>query len=189
MPLNPGRSFKRFFFLFLIVSAFNYSCKKEDCVSIFNNHLLVGFYETDTLESGAVDIIPKDTLFYQVSAPGNDSIFYGPDKTVSVLTLPVDPAGATTTFELFMVESVSYDTISKDPLLVEATYTPVSTPHIIEVSYDRSTRIITEECAVEIAFTGLTIGEITFPNYALGEGVLSRLQFDNEDRVNIEVYF
>lgn len=190
MPLGVSRSNRLFFWLILIVASnLFFSCKDEDCVSIFNNHLLVALVEPDTLETGEIRFNKKDTLFYAVRAIGNDSTFYGPDTIVSTLTLPVDPAGEMTTFELYMVDSISSDTVSLNPLIIRKTYHPNVNPHIISVSYNRFTRVITEECGVEIGFVRLKIDEITFPIYRLKEERLSRLEVRNEDIVNIEIFF
>jgi hypothetical protein len=149
----------------------------------------VAFVETDTLETGEIKFLKKDTVFYAVRAIGNDSTFYDPDTIVSTLTLPVDPAGEMTTFELYMIDSISSDTISQNPLIIQKTYHPNVNPHIIEVSYVRATRVITEDCGVEIAFVKLKIDEITFPVYRLKEENLSRLEVNGEDVANIEVFF
>jgi hypothetical protein len=190
MPLGVSRSKRLLFWLvWIVTSNLFFSCKNEDCVSTYNNHLLVALIEPDTLETGEIEFNEKDTLFYAVTAVGNDSVFYDTDTIVSTLTLPVNPAVDMTTFELYMVDSISSDTVSLSPLDIQKTYYPNVNPHIIVVSYDRSTRVITEECGVEIGFIKLKIDEITFPVYRLREESLSRLVIGNEDIVNIEIFF
>ena len=161
------------------------SCANEDCVSVFNNNLLVGFLKLDTLESGEIVEVAVDTIFYEVMATGNDSILYGPETVInSLLTLPVDPASDITSFRMDMLDSISYDTLSTDPIIVDTTYHVNPVPHIITVSYRRTQRIITENCGVEITYTGLEIEEITFPVTNLVDDKLSRF-----NEVNIEVFF
>jgi hypothetical protein len=156
-----------------------FSCAKEDCVSIFNNHLLVGFINADTLETGEIIFDDADTIFYSVKAEGNDSILYDPDSPyTSLITLPVNPAENLTTFELTMLDSISYDSLNNP------TYHINPNPHIISVSYTRGQRIITIDCGVEIGYSGLQIEDISFNTTLLVDGKLSRL-----NTVNIEVFF
>ena len=168
------------FWLFgILIGQLFFSCANEDCVSIFNNHLLVGFINADTLESGDIVFNDADTIFYSIKAEWNDSIFYDPDSpSSSLITLPVDPAGELTTFELTMLDSISYDSLNNP------TYHINPVPHIISVSYNRGQRIITEDCGVEIGYSGLKIEEITFNTTLLVDNKLSRL-----NEVNIEIFF
>ena len=78
MPGKRTKSYKCFFWsLALLSGSLFFSCANEDCVSIFNNHLLVGFYESEISENGEYPEI--DTVFYSVKADGNDLVFYTPD--------------------------------------------------------------------------------------------------------------
>lgn len=189
MLFMPGKrisSYKIIFWSFsLLCGSLFFSCANEDCISIFNNHLLVEFVNADTLESGEIEFSPVDTMFYSITATGNDSILYNPDNIIrSTLTLPVDPASELTSFRLEMLDSIGYDTLSYDPVVIEAIYYVNPTPHIITVSYDRTGKIISVDCGVEITYTNLQIQEITFPTTHLVDNKLSRL-----NEVNIEVFF
>lgn len=189
MPQGVIRSYRLFFWLaIIVVSNLLFSCKDEDCVSIFNNDMLLGFYETDTLETGEVIIEEKDTTFFAIIADGNDSTFYDPSTTASVFTLPVDPASEFTAFELYMIDSVATDTISNDPLEIEITYFTDSVPHFLDVSYRSFTRVITEDCGVEIVYVNLEVDDTTFPTYEVEAAQLTRFNEENE-KVNVKVYF
>jgi hypothetical protein len=165
-----------------------FSCQNEDCVSTFNNYLLVGFFERDTLEDGTINVIEKDTTFFAVMAIGNDSIFYDADTLASTFTLPVDPANDETLFQFYTIDSIAYDTLNLSPLEVLITYYPSEVPDVLGVRYDRATRVITEDCGVEIAFVNLKIGEVSFKDFNLAEDRLSRFNMENEE-VNIEIFF
>lgn len=179
MPEEKKRSYKYFFWSILVFSgSLFFSCANEDCISIFNNNLLVSFIDADTLESGKIEFHEIDTLFYSVKAEGNDSVFYTPDTVMSIITLPVDPASDFTAFELIMLDSITYDSLN-NPI-----YHENPNPHHISVSYRRSERIISEDCGVEIAYTDLKVEEITFKDTVMVDDKLSRL-----NEVNIEVYF
>jgi len=183
------RSYRLFFWSAILVSInLIFSCQNEDCVSTFNNEMLIGFFEADTLENGDVVIQEKDTVFYSVVADGNDSVFYDIDTLVSVMKLPVDPAGDRTAFEFYMIDSIGIDTLSFDPLELEVTIYPVQQPYCLEVSYRRFTQVISEECGVEIGFVNLEVDDTTFPAYEIDSDRLSRFNLENE-RVNIEVFF
>jgi len=185
MPVEKGRSFRFNFWLIVIMSGnIFFSCANEDCVSIFNNHLLVSFIDADTLESGGIEFHEIDTLFYSVVAVGNDTVFYDSTDVVSTVRLSVDPASDLTTFVFQMLDSISYDTLSNDPIVIDTSYHVNPNPHIISVSYNRSQRIMSEDCGVEIAYTKLKLEEITFQTAVLTDDKLSRL-----NEVNIEVFF
>ena len=179
MPEKKQRTYKIIFWSIIFLSGqLFYSCANEDCLSIFNNHLLVGFIQADTLENGDIVFDEADTLFYSVRAIGNDSTFYDADTIVSTLTLPVNPAANQTRFELTMLDSIGRDSLNNPIYYIN----PV--PHIIDVSYTRGQRIITEDCGVEIGYGNVNLDEITFPTTILVEDRLSRL-----NEVNVEVYF
>jgi hypothetical protein len=189
MPQGVIRSYRLFFWSAILVSIhLIFSCQNEDCVSTFNNEMLIGFYDADTLENGDVVIQEKDTIFYSVVADGNDSIFYDVDTIVSVVTLPVDPGADMTAFEFYMIDSVSIDTLSMDPLEFEVTIFPRKEPYFLQVSYRKITQVISEECGVEIGFVNLEVDDSTFPAYEIDSDRLSRFNLENE-RVNIEVFF
>ena len=185
MPAKKRSLYKFIFWTIVIVSGnLFFSCQNENCVSVFNNYLLVGFINADTLETGEIEFHENDTIFYSVTAIGNDSVFYDKNDIVSTLTLPVNPALGLTTFKLEMIDSIRYDTLSFDPIVIDTTYYINPTPHTITVSYDRRQRIISEECGVEIAYTNLKVEEISFPTSNLTEDKFSRF-----NEVNIEVFF
>jgi len=185
MAAAKMRSYKIIFWTIVAVCGnIFFSCQNENCVSVFNNYLLVGFIETDTLESGSVEFQPKDTLFYSVTAIGSDSIFYDKDSTLSTFKFPVNPSAEITTFKLEMIDSIRYDTLSMDPVIVDTIYFINPNPHTITVSYDKKLRIISEDCGAEIAYINLNIEEITFETTVLEEDKLNRF-----NEANIEVYF
>lgn len=185
MPEGKRSVYKFIFWTIVIVSGnIFFSCQNENCVSVFNNYLLVGFVDADTLESGDIEFPKKDTLFYSVTAIGNNSVFYDKNDVVSTIALPVNPALGSTTFHLEMIDSIRYDTLSLDPIVIDTTYYINPTPHTITVSYDRKQRIISVECGVEIAYRNLKVEEISFPTSNLTEDKLSRF-----NEVNIEVFF
>ena len=186
MPGKRISSHKIIFWSFsLFCGSLFFSCANEDCISIFNNYLLVEFINADTLASGEIEFSAVDTIFYSVTATGNDSVFYNPDNTIrSILTLPVDPVSELTSFRLEMLDSIGYDTLSLDPIVIDTIYYVNPSPHIITVSYDRKEKIITVDCGVEITYTNLQIQEITFPTTNVVDNKLSRL-----NEVNIEVFF
>lgn len=185
MPAEKRRSFKFIFWLIVILNgSLFFSCANEDCVSVFNNYLLVGFIKTDTLESGQIEFNELDTLFYSVTAIGNDTIFYDKNDIVSTLVLPVDPASGLTSFRLEMIDSIRYDTLSLEPIEIDTIYYVNPIPHTITVSYDRRQRVISENCGVEIAYINLEVEETSFPTTNLAENKLSRF-----NEVNIEVFF
>lgn len=182
MPVEKRRSYKFIFWAIVMLGGnLFFSCQNEDCTSIYNNYLLVSFKNANTQD-------PVDTIFYSVTAEGNDSVFYDSTDVVSELTLPVNPAEGFTTFNLQMIDSIRYDTLSLDPIIIDTIFYVNPTPHIITVSYNRSERIISEDCGVEIGYTNLYLEEISFPSFNLENDKLSRL---NEiiDEVNIEVFF
>ena len=185
MHAEERRSYKIIFFLVVILGGnLFFSCQNEDCVSVFNNNLLVDFIKADTLESGEIEFHQIDTLFYSVTAEGNDSVFYDKNTILSTLTLPVNPAMGLTTFKLEMIDSIRYDTLSFDPIVIDTIYSVNPTPHTITVSYRRAQRVISENCGVEIIYINLNIDEISFPTTNLVDDKLSRL-----NEVNIEVFF
>jgi len=168
---------------FLLIILFS-SCKNEDCVSSANNYLLVNFLNLDTLETGAVEIKAKDTLFYSVVAVGNDSVFYKKAKKVSSIALPVNPAADQTSFQFAMIDSIRYDTLSFNPIVLDTIFYLRDKPHEINVRYNRKFRVITESCGMEISYHNVSADTITFPSSALITDYLSRF-----NTVNIEVYF
>ncbi len=180
------RIYKRIFigFTFVLASYFLSSCKDEDCVSLFNNDLLVSLMQADTLENGSVVLTSLDTLFFEVKAAGSDSILYDYDDKVSKLVLPVNPATDITTFEFYMIDSVRTDTISMNPINIQNIYYKKAIPHLLSVSYRRGTRIISEDCGVEIVYIRLKVDSTTFPGINVVREQLSRF-----NSVNIEVFF
>ena len=161
-----------------------FSCANEDCVSIYNNYLLVGFVDADTLDSGEIEFHEIDTVFYSITAVGNDTIFYDSTDVASTFVLPVNPAADLTTFIFEVIDSVTYDTISFDPVEVETKYFINPNPHSIIVSYDRRQKIIAEDCGTEISYLNLDIEETSFSTTSIVDNKLSRF-----NEVNIEVFF
>ncbi len=185
MPAEKRRSVKFIFWgLFILGLNLFLSCQNENCVSIANNDLLIGFIRADTLDTGEIIFDEIDTLFYSATADGNDSIIYDKNTVRSTFPFPVNPAKGMTTFHLEMIDSIRYDTLSMDPIQIDTIYYINPTPHTIAVSYDRSQRIISEECGIEIFYTNIKVEEISFPTTNLAENKLSRF-----NEVNIEVFF
>ena len=173
-----------FFTLSIILLILLSSCKNEDCVSGANNDLLVTFLNVDTLENGNVSMKKMDTLFYSVTANSNETEFYTKAHKVDTLKLPVNPAADQTTFQLVMIDSIRFDTLSNNPVVLDTVYYLHPKPHIISVSYDRKYRVVSESCGVEISYHNITADTITFPSAALVKSNLSRFNSSN-----IEVYF
>ena len=177
----------RFIFFMLVAGAgvlLMPACQNENCISIFNNDLLVDFLYADTLEDGSVKFSDIDTVFYTVKALGNDTVYYDSTDVTSHFVLPVNPAADQTTFQFEVIDSIRYDTLSLDPVVIDTTYYLNKTPHLLNVSYHRGHRIITEDCGVEITYTQVQVDESTFPAYLLIDDKLSRL-----NEVNIEILY
>ena len=184
MSANKRRAITLLFFLLIAISlSWLSSCADEDCLSIYNNYLTVGFLKADTLANGKIELSELDTVFYSVTAEENDSVFYDKDDVVSTLTLPVNPATGFTSFRLDMIDSIGFDSLT-----MEKIYYVNPIPQIISVSYRRSERIISEECGVEISFTEVALVDSTFQHTVLFSNKLSRL---NEliNKTNIEILF
>jgi hypothetical protein len=185
MPAEKEKSYRLFFWSIILLNAgLLFSCKNEDCISVFNNELLIDFLQADTLASGKIEFHAVDTVFYTIMAVGNDSVFYDSTDVVSSLILPVNPSESSTSFRLQVIDSIRNDTISFDPIIIEKRYYLNPTPHIISISYERRQRIISEDCGTEIAYTNLKIEETTFPSTNLVDNKLSRF-----NEVNIEILF
>ena len=186
MPAKKGRLYKLLFFTITILGVnLFYSCQKENCFSIFNNYLLVKFEKADTLVNGKIKTSPLDTLFYSVTAVGNDIVFYDKSDVSSIFALPVNPAEDLTTFKLETIDSIEFVYETGSDIPIDTIYFVNPIPHTITVSYERRQRIISEECGIEIAYIKLNVDEITFQAYELVEDKLDRI---NED-VNIKVFF
>jgi len=173
-----------FLTILLVVGGIFYSCKNEDCVSIYNNYLLIDLIKADTLNSGKIEFHPIDTVFYTVIAIGNDSVFYDSTDVVKSLILPVNPSTGSTSYRLQMIDSIRTDTISFDPIITSKKYFVNPTPHVISVSYVRGEKIISEDCGVEISYTHLNVDDTTFPVTHMVDNKLSRF-----NEVNIEILF
>jgi hypothetical protein len=185
MPQGVKKYFRFFLGLtFILACTFFSSCKDENCVSTFNNDLLVSLLQTDTLENGNVVFKALDTLFFEVKAVANESVLYDFEDKVSKLVLPVNPAEDMTTFEFYMIDSVRTDTISMDPINIQKTYYKNETPHVLSVSYRRGTRLLSEDCGVEIVYVRLKVDATTFSGINVVNDRLSRFNL-----VNIEVLF
>ena len=160
-------------FLLLPVS----SCQTEDCVSLSNNDLLVSFYESDSTEL-------KEVAFNFVKALKNDSIFYTSEDKGSDYKLPLNPAEDITTFIFQAIDSVTYDTLQLDPILIDTIIHQREKFDTLELSYLRTQRIITVDCGVEISYTIDTININTFSGYTIENKQLSRI-----NTVNVKVYY
>lgn len=190
MPAEKRRPYSFIFWVIVIIGGnLFYSCQDEECLSVYNNYLVVQFFDADTLVNGKVEYHPVDTFFYSITAIGNDLTFYNQDSVLSAFNLPVNPASNFTTFILETIDSIAYDTLSHDPLEIEKIYYVNPTPETITVSYNTSERIITEDCGVEIAYTNVYLEEISFPSFDLINDDLSRLNELFKDEANVEVYF
>lgn len=161
-----------------------FSCQDEDCVSISNNDFLIGFVNADTLESGKIEYTSVDTLFYKVTAEGNDSVFYDWRTRSLTFALPLNPSSDVTTFHLEMLDSIRYDTLSLDPLTIDTTMYVNPMLQTISISYDQRQRIISEDCGVEISYINLNVDEVSFSSTEIIEDKLSRF-----NEVNLEIYF
>lgn len=188
MQAEKRRSYK-FIFWAIIIFGGNifFSCQDENCISVFNNDLILGFKDTTAVGSSNMDFY-VDTVFNSITAVGGDTVLYDRTDVASIFPLPVNPSADMTTFILEMIDSIRYDTLSLDPINIDTIYFVNPIPHTITVSYDRTKRIITEECGVEIAYKNLKIEEISFPSYNLVNDKLSRLN-EFKDEINIEVLF
>lgn len=151
------------------------ACADENCVTVYNNELLVQFFDED-------GDAPKRVRFYSITAANTDSVFFDATTFESTYRLPVNPAADTTRFILVPIDTILLDTLSRDPLLVRRD-TVLGATRTIGVSYSRSTRIITPECGVEIAYQNLMIDTISYENYLLSADDLSRF-----NDANIEIY-
>ena len=176
MSTEKTQSFKIFFLLLVVFGGLFFSCANEDCVSVATNYYQIAFFDSEPNSSGNFPSI--DTLFYSVVADDNDYSYYGPDTTVSVLSLPVNPAADMTSFELTMLDSISYDSLN-NPI-----YHVNPNPHYVTLQYRRSQRIISEACGVEIFYTKIKIDQITFEDTVVVADRISRL-----NDANVEVYF
>jgi hypothetical protein len=153
------------------------SCKTEDCVSVANNDFLIEFYETDSTEL-------KEVTFTYIRALDNDSIFYDMDDSDNFYALPVNPAADITTFIFQVLDSVKYDTIQLDPVVIDTILYLKETPDTIEVDYKRTQRIITVDCGAEISYNIDTLNINTFSGYTIENKDLSRF-----NDVNVKVFF
>ncbi len=185
MPEEQGR-FYHLIFLWMIIlgGSIFFSCQNEDCVSIYNNDLLVGFLQADTLEDGRIQFNEIDTVFYTVRAVGNDTIYYDSTDVESLFVLPVDPAAILTTFQFEVIDSITYDTLSFDPVVINTIYHLNPEPHFLTISYDTRERIISEDCGVEISYSNVSVEETSFPFTNVVDNKLSRF-----NEVNVEIIF
>ncbi len=154
------------------------ACETETCVSLANNNLLVSFYKGDSITS-------KNIMFEYVKAVGNDSIFYDHETLQPGYQFPVNPAADETLFIMQVIDTVTFDTISYDPVVLEPRYHLRDRIDSLWVEYKRSERIITIDCGVEINYTNLMIKKCTFQGYEF-EGDNTSLSRLND--VNIKIY-
>jgi hypothetical protein len=154
------------------------SCETENCVSVAENDLLVSFYEQDSTTL-------KNVMFEYVKAAGSDTIFYDHNTGRSDFRFPLNPADDQTLFIMQIIDSVSYDTISREPVVIDTTYYLRDGIDSLWIDYQRSQRIITEACGVEINYTHLSVEKSTFQSYEFEDEktFLSRL-----NNVNIKIY-
>ncbi len=155
-----------------------FSCETENCITLAENDLMISFYEQDSTTL-------KDMIFEYVTAEGTDSVFYDYRTKQTDFRFPVNPADDQTLFVMQVVDTVTYDTLSHDPLVIEATFHLRDRIDSLLIEYQRSQRIITEECGVEINYTHLVVKKCTFPGYEFEDDMtfLSRL-----NEVNIKIY-
>jgi hypothetical protein len=71
-----------------------------------------------------------------------------------------------------------------NPINIRKTYYKKQIPHLLSVSYRRGTRLLSEDCGVEIVYVRLSVDESTFPGFNVVRDQLSRF-----NAVNIEVLF
>ena len=168
--------FPGLFLLILILGVA--SCETENCVSLANNDLLVSFYEPDSTTL-------KNVMFDYVRAAGNDSLFYDSNTVSSKYRFPVNPAADETLFIMQVIDTVTYDTISYDPVVVEPRYHLRDRVDSLWVEYQRSQRVITVECGVEIYYSHLSIKKCTFNGYEFEDDKTSLSRMND---VNIKIY-
>lgn len=154
------------------------SCEMENCVSVAENDLLISFYEQDSTTL-------KNVMFEYVKAAGSDSVFYDHNTSRSDFKFPLNPADDQTLFIMQVVDTVTYDTISYDPLVIETNFHLRNRVDSLWIEYRRSQRIITEACGVEINYTHLSIEKITFQSYEFEDEKTSLSRLNN---VNIKIY-
>lgn len=129
------------------------SCDTTDCISFSTRVLVVEFLDDST---GVA--IQRDVEF--ITSTESSVIFYG-DTTLSVYYLPVNTEKDRTTFLFFNPDS-SVDTL--------------------EIGYDRSERLISKDCGIELQFKNIRIIDTSFDHAVSLENELSRL---NEENVKI----
>ena len=156
--------------IFVLSGLMVLSCATEDCLSTYTNNFLVEFWKADSSAT-------RPVAFYAIMAENNDSVFYTLDSARSLYSLPVNPAADSTTFVFTAIDTIMRDTVSLDPLIVNADTTFSSKK--IQVSYQRGERIISVDCGVEIAYGKLQVTHSDFPNYTLEKTNLSRFNHDN----------
>jgi hypothetical protein len=137
------------------------SCLDEpDCIRNADTALIIQFKR---LLDGKNDTL----IFYRVEATGTDSIFYGQQPDVldtlrgTAMILSVNPYSVATEFTFYLP-------------VVERT---------LSVSYDRSTRFISEDCGSEVSLLGLTVTSTDFDSVRIVNPVLSKAR-----TTNIEIY-
>lgn len=129
------------------------SCQEEEsCVSFATNVISAGFYSFD--EKGAA--VPVELNFERVGARGTDSLFFvGGTVGVNQMLLALNPASDTTTF-LFR------SGLGADSL---------------QLTYQRTFRMISPECGMEVRYTNMAVGRHTFDSVGvLTEEALSKPQ-------------
>jgi hypothetical protein len=129
------------------------SCDTTDCISFSTRVVIVDFLDS-------VNETPVIMDFELITAIDSDVIFYG-DTSTSTLYLPVNTNNYNTAFLL---------------------YNSDNTIDTLEVGYDKTERLISEDCGFEFQFKNIKIIYTTFKNAFSLENELSRL---NEENIKI----
>jgi hypothetical protein len=168
---------KHMLFKLILLGSVIASCENEDCVSVSNNALLVEFYSRDST-------VIREIAFEYITAASTDTVFYAHGEESSSYALPLNPAADATMFYMQAIDTVLYDTISADPLQIDTVVVLRDRVDTLAVQYNRTQRVITPECGVEISYGNIEVEQNTFSG---GEVVSPSLSRFND--VNIKIYY
>jgi hypothetical protein len=129
------------------------SCDTTDCITFSTRVVVIDFLDSATNTSKNVD-------FELITAIESPVLFYG-DTTISRCFLPVNTEKEETTF-LFVNPDSSIDTL--------------------QIGYDKTIRLISQDCGFEFQFKNILILKTTYDNAISLENELSRL---NEENIKI----
>lgn len=164
-------------YLFLLVYLLP-GCDIEDCFSTKTNKIKFGFYNAETDELQTIRVL-------NIGAEGTDSLLVE-NRHISRDTLEVNLADTLTTFYFDMV-LYEIDTIFIPPDNIEIeridTLSIDTLSRYLQISYDRSQRIISPECGVEEAISNLTNSSTDFGKVEITDNELDRF-----DEMNVKIY-